>query len=147
MHFLVPSLTFLAFGGFTLPIAGGFTLRKSGGTKLLTTLFLCLLPAPMLRIVPGEPHDVRRLKPLLRVRLQRAEAFHPQALPSLAPPPLRHIPPSRIHRTKFRRGATAKVIHTHADAPQRYPHHFIDVFTAYAVGGIFFFASPVPMPR
>ena len=37
MHFLVPSLTFLTFGGFTLPISGGFTLRKFGGAKLLIT--------------------------------------------------------------------------------------------------------------
>ena len=37
MHFLVPSLTFLAIGGFTLPISGGFTLRKFGGAKLLIT--------------------------------------------------------------------------------------------------------------
>ena len=39
MHFLVPSLTFLTFGGFTLPISGGFTLRKFGGAKLLITYF------------------------------------------------------------------------------------------------------------
>ena len=39
MHFLVPSLTFLTFGGFTLPISGGFTLRKFGGAKLLITPF------------------------------------------------------------------------------------------------------------
>ena len=37
MHFLVPSLTFLAIGGFTLPISGGFTLRNFGGAKLLIT--------------------------------------------------------------------------------------------------------------
>ena len=39
IHFLVPSLTFLAIGGFTLPISGGFTLRKIGGAKLLITGF------------------------------------------------------------------------------------------------------------
>ena len=37
MHFLVPSLTFLTIGGFTLPISGGFNLRKFGGAKLLIT--------------------------------------------------------------------------------------------------------------
>ena len=37
MHFLVPSLTFLTIGGFTLPIPGGFTLRNFGGAKLLIT--------------------------------------------------------------------------------------------------------------
>ena len=40
IHFLVPSLTFLAIGGFTLPISGGFTLRKIGGAKLLITPLL-----------------------------------------------------------------------------------------------------------
>ena len=38
MHFLVPSLTFLAIGGFNLPISGGFNLRKFGGAKLLITV-------------------------------------------------------------------------------------------------------------
>ncbi|MFW5596575.1 MAG: hypothetical protein ACOCOG_07755 [Prevotella sp.] len=42
MHFLVPSLTFLTFGGFTLPISGGFTLRKFGGAKLLITYAFAL---------------------------------------------------------------------------------------------------------
>ena len=37
IHFLVPSLTFLTIGGFTLPIPGGFTLRNFGGAKLLIT--------------------------------------------------------------------------------------------------------------
>ena len=56
MHFLVPSLTFLAIGGFTLPISGGFTLRNFGGAKLLITvlsfrqLSCCLRPGTVSRV-------------------------------------------------------------------------------------------------
>ena len=90
-------------------------------------LFFCFPFPPMLPILPRETHHVPHRKPLLRVRLQRAKALHPHPLPALPTLKLTQLAPLRIHPTKLRRGATAKVIHTHADAPQRQSHHLLDV--------------------
>lgn len=90
-------------------------------------LFFCFPFPPMLPILPRETHHVPHRKPFLRVRLQRAKALHPHPLPALPTLKLTQLAPLRIHRTKLRRGATAKVIHTHADAPQRQSHHLLDV--------------------
>ena len=90
------------------------------------------------RFLPRKPHDVMHVKAFLRVGLGHAQAFHPHTLPAFPTLKLTKILPLHKHRLEFRRGAPAKVIPAHADTPQHQSHRSIDVFTAYAVEGIFF---------
>ena len=93
-------------------------------------------------LVPRKTHHVRSLQQRLRVGLKRAQTLHAQTFPLTAFVALAHLIPCFPCCIELRRGASAKVIHTHSNAPHRYTEQLFYVGVLYTFPLFFFRLSP-----